>query len=135
MLTWEGDVEVHALCKRGWAISAIARHTGRDRTPAGARALRGATDRSNAAIERPPREETNGTMSICRILLPHGLGRGSTSVGRIAGEIRALARGVLAPAMTQPHLVDGLDRICRRLGGLTRTWRSDRMATVCHPDT
>ncbi|MBU8841707.1 Mu transposase domain-containing protein, partial [Mycolicibacterium goodii] len=35
--------------------------------------------------------------------------------------------------MTQPHLVDGLDRISRKLGGLTRTWRFDRMATVCDP--
>ena len=42
-------------------------------------------------------------------------------------------RAVLAPAMTQPHLVDGLDRISRELGGLTRTWRFDRMATVCDP--
>lgn len=31
MLTWEDDVEVHALAKRGWTISAIARHTGFDR--------------------------------------------------------------------------------------------------------
>lgn len=31
MLTWENDVEVHALRERGWSISAIARHTGRDR--------------------------------------------------------------------------------------------------------
>ncbi|SRX93127.1 integrase catalytic subunit [Intrasporangium calvum DSM] [Mycobacterium shimoidei] len=31
MLTWEDDVEVHALRRRGWSISAIARHTGFDR--------------------------------------------------------------------------------------------------------
>ncbi|CQD22623.1 transposase [Mycobacterium lentiflavum] len=31
MLTWEDDVEVHALRKHGWTISAIARHTGFDR--------------------------------------------------------------------------------------------------------
>ena len=31
MLTWEVGVEVHALHKRGWTISAIARHTGFDR--------------------------------------------------------------------------------------------------------
>lgn len=31
MLTWGDDVEVHALRARGWSISAIARHTGRDR--------------------------------------------------------------------------------------------------------
>ena len=31
MITWEDDVEVHALHRQGWTISAIARHTGRDR--------------------------------------------------------------------------------------------------------
>lgn len=31
MLTWEEDVEASALRKRGWSISAIARHLGRDR--------------------------------------------------------------------------------------------------------
>ena len=31
MLTQEGDVEIHALAARGWKISKIARHTGRDR--------------------------------------------------------------------------------------------------------
>ena len=31
MLTQEEDVEVHALRKRGWSISAIARHVGRNR--------------------------------------------------------------------------------------------------------
>lgn len=31
MLTWEDDLEVHALRRRGWSISAIARHTGFDR--------------------------------------------------------------------------------------------------------
>ena len=35
--------------------------------------------------------------------------------------------------MDQPHLVEGLDRVTRGLGGVTRTWRFDRMATVCHP--
>jgi transposase len=31
MLTQEDDVEIHALASRGWSLSAIARHTGRDR--------------------------------------------------------------------------------------------------------
>ena len=31
MLTPEEDVEITALRKQGWSISAIARHTGRDR--------------------------------------------------------------------------------------------------------
>ena len=31
MLTREDDVDAHALHRRGWTISAIARHLGRDR--------------------------------------------------------------------------------------------------------
>ena len=31
MLTWEEDVQAHALRGQGWTISAIARHLGRDR--------------------------------------------------------------------------------------------------------
>ena len=31
MLTEEDDVEIHALARRGWSVSAIARQTGRDR--------------------------------------------------------------------------------------------------------
>ncbi|HTE59279.1 MAG TPA: IS21 family transposase, partial [Solirubrobacteraceae bacterium] len=31
MLTEEDDVEIHELARRGWSVSAIARHTGRDR--------------------------------------------------------------------------------------------------------
>jgi transposase len=31
VLFWEEDVEAHALRGRGWSISAIARHLGRDR--------------------------------------------------------------------------------------------------------
>jgi hypothetical protein len=37
--------------------------------------------------------------------------------------------------MDQPHLIDGLDRVTRALGGLTVAWRFDRMATVINPDT
>jgi transposase len=31
VLTEENDVEIHALAARGWSVSAISRHTGRDR--------------------------------------------------------------------------------------------------------
>ena len=31
MLTDEDDVDIHALARRGWSVSAIARHSGRDR--------------------------------------------------------------------------------------------------------
>ena len=40
---------------------------------------------------------------------------------------------MLAESTDQPHVIDGLHRIAVALGGLTRTWRFDRMATVCHP--
>ena len=42
-------------------------------------------------------------------------------------------RGWLAEAEDQPHLIEGLHQVADRLGGLTRNWRFDRMATVCHP--
>ncbi|MDT2006693.1 hypothetical protein FXW78_22575 [Rhodococcus opacus] len=54
-------------------------------------------------------------------------------------QFRALGRGLAlamthaALAMTHAHLVDGLGRVRCRIA-LTRTWRLDRMATVCHPD-
>lgn len=44
-------------------------------------------------------------------------------------------RGYLSATMDRPHLVAGLDRVCRGLGGLTRQWRFDRMTTVCQPGT
>ncbi len=44
-------------------------------------------------------------------------------------------RGRLAESKDQPHTIDALDSVTRALGGLTRVWRFDRMATVCHPPT
>ncbi|NLU84715.1 DDE-type integrase/transposase/recombinase [Rhodococcus sp. HNM0569] len=205
MLTWEDDVEVHALHQRGWTISAIARHTGRDRKTVRAylngtrspgerkrtvvdpfevfiayvtarllddphlwartlcdeleelgyamsyqtltrkirelnlrpacQACLTATQRPNAIIEHPPGEETQWDW----VDLPNppaawGWGRmAHLFVGTLA--CSGKWRGVLAPAMTQPHVVDGLDRICRGLGGVSRVWRFDRMATVCHPES
>jgi hypothetical protein len=44
-------------------------------------------------------------------------------------------RGRLCESKDQPHVIDALDQITRILGGLSRVWRFDRMATVCHPAT
>ena len=44
-------------------------------------------------------------------------------------------RGCLAESKDQPHTIDALDQITRALGGLTRVWRFDRMATVCYRAT
>ena len=37
--------------------------------------------------------------------------------------------------MDQAHLIAGMDRILRKLGGTTREWRTDRLATVIVPGT
>ena len=204
MLTWENDVEVHALRARGWSISAIARHTGRDRKTVRAylngdrspgvrartvdtfapfadyvtarlledphlwaltlfdellalgfvasypsltreiraRALRPvctvcatATGRVNGIIDHPPGVETQWDwLDLPDPPAAWGWGRmAHLLVGSLAhsGKWRA----VLSPSMDQPHLIDGLDRVTRGLGGVTHCWRFDRMATVCHPDT
>ena len=203
MLTWEENIDAHALRKRGWTISAIARHLGRDRKtvrayladsrtpgqrkPAGpdgfarftdyvaarlsedphlwattlfdelgelgftgsyptltrqirARGLRPVCadcarvgDRAAAVIEHPPGDEIQWDW-VDLPDAPAQWGWGPTArllVGVLAHSGRW--RGLLLEAQTQPHLIDGIDRICRGLGGTTRAWRFDRMATVCHP--
>jgi len=42
-------------------------------------------------------------------------------------------RGVFAESEDQPHLIESLDEVLRRLGGTARRWRVDRMATVVEP--
>ncbi len=205
MLTREEDIDAHALHRRGWTISAIARHLGRDRKtiraylndervagerkPAGddpfepyvdyvrerlkedphlwavtlfdevvglgydrsyptftrqirARDLRphcepcaGVKGRPAAVIEHPPGEETQWDW-VELPDPPEHWGWGKTAhllVGTLIHSGRW--RGYLAPAEQQPHLIAGLDSVARALGGLTRTWRFDRMATVCHPES
>jgi hypothetical protein len=39
----------------------------------------------------------------------------------------------LSPSMVQPHLIAAIDHVVRGLGGVSRVWRFDRMATVCDP--
>jgi transposase len=208
MLTWEEDIDAHALRKRGWTISAIARHLDRDRktirvylsggrTPgvrvSGAldwfapfavylaarfaedphvwattlydeitdlgfdrsyptftrlvrvRALRPACEpchpakgRPVAVIDHPAGEETQWDW----VELPdppaswRALGWGRSAyllVGALSHSGRW--RGVLAPSMEAPYLIDALDRVTRALGGVTKDWRFDRMATVISPQT
>ncbi len=204
LLTWGDDVEVHALRRRGWSISAIARHTGRDRktvrgylngerTPGvrkravdpfapflgyvtarliedphlwaitlfdelvglgfvlsyqsltreiRARKLRpaclacaGATGRVNSVIEHPPGAETQWDwLDLPDPPASWGWGK---SAHLLVGSLSHSGkwRAVLSPVMDQPHLIDGLDRVVCGLGGVSASWRFDRMATVCHPDT
>jgi transposase len=44
-------------------------------------------------------------------------------------------RGWLSASVDSPHLIDGLDRVTRALGGCTIAWRFDRMATVINPES
>ena len=205
MLTREDDVDAHALHRRGWTFSAIARHLGHDRKTirahpagertAGVRRPSGADpfDRFEPYVRARLKEDPHLWASVLfdeivalgfdrsypiftrhvrnRALRPHcepcspahrrpvaviehepgaetqwdwvdlpdppvawGWGtNASLFVGALARSGRW--RGVLAESKDQPHVIDGLDRVSRQLGGLTRDWRFDRMATVCHPAT
>ena len=44
-------------------------------------------------------------------------------------------RGWVTSRQDQPHLIEGIDAVLRRLGGTARRWRVDRMATVIDPGT
>ena len=200
MLSWEADVEAHALREQGWTISAIARHLGHDR-----KTVRAYLEGRRVPEQRVRREPTVAEpfLEYCRLRLAedphlwastlydelaglgftgsypsltavirtHGLrphcepcqaskGRDTAVITHPAGEetqwdwvelpnpptswglgreahllVGSLAhsgrwRAVLAESEDFPHLIEALDRVTRKLGGLTRRWRFDRMATV-----
>ena len=86
-----------------------------------------------ASIEHPPGAETQWDW----VELPDpptGWGWNATAyvlIGALPHSGRW--RGWLAESTDQPHLVEGLDAVARRLGGLSRRWRFDRMSTVAQP--
>ena len=192
-------MEADALRKRGWSISAIARHLGRDRetirgylneerqpglrrsskpdplqpytpyltarfadnahiwasalydevVPLGygesyvsfARQLRlarlrphceacaGVRGREYAEIEHPPGAEIQWDW-FERRKAPWGASA-YVLLGSLSHSGRM--RGVLAESMDQPHLIEAIDQVLRRLGGTARIWRTDRLATVIVP--
>src|ERR1700739_1036367 len=80
----------------------------------------------------------NGTGWNCPIRRPAGAwGGGAKQASGGAGALPRGSRwrGWLAECTDQPHLVEGLDAVARRLGGLTRRWRFDRMSTVAQPQS
>jgi transposase len=203
MLSWEDDVEAHALRRRGWSISAIARHLGHDRKTVraylrgdrvpGRRASRGpdvvapfveycrirladdphlwasalldelrelgyagsypsltaairarglrphcepcqaSAGRDAAIIAHPPGEETQ--FDWLELPGPPPSWGCGTHAHLLVGALSSSGRwrGALAEAEDFAHLAEDLDQVARKLGGLTRRWRFDRMATVCHP--
>lgn len=205
MLTQEDDVDVHALHRQGWTISAIARHLGHDRKTIRAyvkgdrvagqrvstvldpfekyaiyctqrlkddphvwattlfdevlelgfdrsyssftRDLRShrirphcepcasSKGRDHTVIEHPPGEETQWDWLELPDPPTHwGLPGGAhLLVGALPSSGKW--RGYLADAEDHAHLVEGLHVVTSRLGGLTKQWRFDRMATVASPNT
>jgi len=201
MFSGSEDVEADALFKRGWSISAIARHLDRDRKtvrsyvkgdrvsgvrassapdplapftayvsarfvddphlwatalfdevvalgygcsyPSFARQLRvaglrphceacaGVKGRETVEIDHPAGDEIQWDWAERR-KAPWG-GTCYGLLGTLAHSGRT--REVLAESMDQPHLIEALDGVLRRLGGTSRVWRTDRLATVIRPGT
>ncbi len=197
MLSREDVVEIVALRRRGWSVSAIARHTGRDRKTIRAWLAAGeqrrrprapsvlepyraylerrlgddphldATvllrelrllgfERSYQTLTRELRRlELRPECPVCKrgghqltIELQHEPGEelqldwlelaetpwgepAYVLVGALShsGRIRA----VIGEGMDFARLVGALDGVLRRLGGTTRCWRTDRMATIVEP--
>ena len=92
-------------------------------------------DRPVAIIEHPPGEETQWDWAPLPDP-PEHWGWGKTA-HLFAGALSHSGRwrAVLFESEEQPHLVDGLDRVARALGGLTKDWRFDRISTVVSPTT
>lgn len=194
MLTQGGDVEAASLKERGWTISAIARHLGRDRQKVrdyldgkrvpGRRAsstpdpladfpvyirarfvgdpnvwvtslfdevaalgyarshpsfvrkvrLRGLRPHCEACAgvkgrEHPAGEEIQWDW-FERRRAPWG-GAAYVLLGTLPHSSRT--RGVLAEWLDQPHLIEAIDAVMRKLGGTARVWRTDRLASVIVP--
>lgn len=200
MLTQEEHVEISALSKRGWPISAIARHLGVSRNTIKAylrggrrpgqrqraapdplqpfteyvgvrlrddphlwastlydevkelgykrsyvtfarqvrlRGLRpvceacaSASSRATTEIEHPPGEEIQ--WDWLELEVPWG-GDAHLLQGTLSHSGKT--RGVFAESEDQPHLVEAIDGVLRRLGGTARRWRIDRMSTAVNVKT
>jgi len=90
---------------------------------------RGVSGRLTIEIEHPPGEEIQWDW-FERRRAPWG-GSAYVLLGTLPHSSRV--RGMLAESMDQPHLVEAMDGVLRRLGGTAREWRTDRLATVIVP--
>ncbi len=89
----------------------------------------GVASRDTIEIAHPPGEEIQWDW-FERRRAPWG-GIGYVLLGTLPHSGRT--RGVIASSMDQPHLIEAMDGVLRRLGGTARRWRVDRMATVIVP--
>lgn len=201
MFSRSEDVEVDALFKRGWSISAIARHLDHDRktvrkylTGDGVAGVRRSStpDPLGPFVEyvrarfvddphlwatalfdevvplgyscsypsfarqirqaglRPHCEACTGVRGRETVEIVHPAGDeiqwdwaerrnapwGATCYGLLGTlAYSGRTREVLCESMDQPHLIEAIDGVLRRLGGTARHWRTDRLATVIKPGT
>lgn len=94
-------------------------------------ACSGVKGRDTIEIEHPPGEEIQWDW-FERRRAPWG-GTAYVLLGTLPCSSRT--RGVLSESMTQPYLIEAMDAVMRRLGGTTRVWRTDRLASVIVPGT
>ncbi len=92
-------------------------------------ACRGVIGRDTIEIDHPPGEEIQWDW-FERRNAPWG-GTAYVLLGTLPWSGRT--RGVLAESLDQPHLIEAMDAVMRRLGGTARVWRVDRLATVIVP--
>jgi transposase len=97
---------------------------------------RPAKGRPVAIIDHPPGIETQWDW----LELPDPPGHWDGYRGKAFLLVGALShsgkwRGVLCESDDQAHLLDALHRVSVKLGGLTRDWRFDRMASVVYPSS
>jgi transposase len=94
-----------------------------------------AKGRDVAIIDRPPGEETQfDWLELPDPPKQWGWGRQAhLLVGALSHSGRW--RAVLAESEDFPHLVQALDEVVRRLGGVSDVWRFDRMSTVYNNTT
>jgi transposase len=91
----------------------------------------GVKGRATIEIEHPPGEEIQWDWDE----LPEAPWGGDAHL--LVGSLPCSGkfRGVFAESEDQPHLIEAMDGVMRRLGGNARRWRVDRMATVVDPKT
>src|ERR1035437_6899971 len=94
-------------------------------------ACAGVKGRDTVEIPHPPGEEIQWDW-FERRRSPWG-GTLYVLLGTLAHSSRV--RAVICESMDQAHLIDAMDRVMRKLGGTTRDWRVDRLATVIVPGT
>jgi len=94
------------------------------------------TKRPNAIIEHPPGEETQFDW----VELPDAPAGWAFPTKRAYVLVGSLAhsgvwRAVISPSMDLPHLLAAMTMLVGLLGGVTKTWRFDRMSTVLKAGT